>query len=163
LLFRLDVVPIELPPLYTRKNDIPLLAKAFLEDAKSRIPTSPVKTMHREVLTRFANYRWPGNVRELKHVVERLVLLGTSAEVTENDLPPSMLEAESATPSFAGNVMPIRRMQALYAQWALEQYGGLKKKTAEALGVDIKTLSKYLTNADVDAKDAKDDDDAKDE
>jgi two-component system response regulator HydG len=148
LLFRLDVVAVEIPPLYTRKNDIAALAQHFLKDAKARTPASPVTKFAPSVLQRFHAYRWPGNVRELKHVVERLVLLGHESVVIDADLPPTMLTAESAAPTFDGPVMPIRRMQRLYAQWALEQHSGMRGKTAEALGVDIKTLAKWLSTAD---------------
>jgi two-component system response regulator HydG len=70
LLFRLDVVPVEIPPLATRRDDVLALADLFLKDALARTPASPVRAFHPTVLKRFTTYRWPGNVRELKHLSE---------------------------------------------------------------------------------------------
>jgi two-component system response regulator HydG len=148
LLFRLDVVAVHLPPLYTRKDDVGRLAELFLKDAKARTPTSVATGFHPNVLQRFHNYRWPGNVREMKHVIERLVLLAHEPIITERDLPSALFDVEKTIPAFTGMVMPIRKMQRLYAQWALEQHGGLRGKTAEALEVDIKTLAKWLSASD---------------
>lgn len=144
LLFRLDVVPIEIPPLYTRREDLLALADVFLEDAKARNPSSVVMKFSAPVLSRFCSYRWPGNVRELKHLVERLVLLGQHEVIGESDLPAALLSTDGSTPVFTGPVMPVRKLQRLYAQWALGQHGGLRGRTAEALGVDAKTLAKWL-------------------
>jgi two-component system, NtrC family, response regulator HydG len=150
LLFRLDVVPVEIPPLATRRDDILALAEIFLKDAIARTPSSPVRSFHPAVLKRFSTYRWPGNVRELKHLVERLVLLGQHEVVGEHDLPPTLLASDGASPVFTGEILPIRKLQRLYARWALEQLGGLKGKTAEKLGVDAKTLAKWLSTSDDD-------------
>lgn len=75
------------------------------------------------------------------------MVLGQHAVITESDLPPMVLAMEGAAPIFTGEVLPIRRMQRLYAQWALAQSGGLRGKTAEKLGVDAKTLAKWLSAA----------------
>jgi two-component system response regulator HydG len=144
LLFRLDVVPVEIPPLYTRRDDIVTLAELFLKDAKGRHPTSVVTALSPGVLQRFCTYRWPGNVRELKHLVERVVVLGQQAVVEERDLPATLLSSDAASPTFTGQVIPVRKLQRIYAQWALEQLGGLRGRTAEQLGVDAKTLAKWL-------------------
>ncbi len=145
LLFRLDVVTVELPPLRTRKDDVPALLEQALQETLVRHPTSPVRHFSPAALRRMTSWRWPGNVRELKHVVERLVLLGREAEVQESQLPTAMLvEATQDTQLFTGEVMPIRKLQRLYAQWALEQVGGHRGKAAEQLEVDSKTLAKWL-------------------
>jgi two-component system response regulator HydG len=144
LLFRLDVVPLELPPLYARREDVAPLAAQFLREARERHPSSPVVALSPAVLRRFASYRWPGNVREMKHLVERLVLLGRGAEVEESELPVAMLDQAQQAPAFSGEVLPIRRLQRLYAQWALQQSDGMRGRTAEKLGVDAKTLAKWL-------------------
>jgi two-component system response regulator HydG len=91
---------------------------------------------------------WPGNVRELSHVIERLVLLGRRAEVSAEELPATALARTKDSPlSFGNEVMPVRELQRRYALWALERCGGHKGRTAEVLGIDAKTLAKWLSEA----------------
>jgi two-component system response regulator HydG len=144
LLYRLDVVTIEIPALRHRREDIPLLVDRFLAEAKARHPRSPVERFSPEAMTRLLEYGWPGNVRELAHAIERVVLLGKGAEVPAGDLPTSTGRAPGMPASFDEGVLPIREVQRRYAAWALEKLGGHKTRTAEALGVDAKTLAKWL-------------------
>jgi two-component system response regulator HydG len=148
LLYRLEVVTIEIPPLRHRRDDIPQLVAHFLADSLGREPRSPVRCVGPEAMRRFLEHTWPGNVRELKHVVERLVLLGRSPEVAIADLPPS-LTAKRETPSaYGGEIVPLREMQRRYVTWVFEQLGGRKVHAAEKLGVDIKTLGRWLRDDD---------------
>jgi two-component system, NtrC family, response regulator HydG len=145
LLYRLDVVPVHLPALRKRREDVALLAQHFLERAKERYPASPVQRLSREAMARLYDYRWPGNVRELAHALERLVLLGRSAEIGFDELPQSIREAEAPKGmSFGQGVLPMRELQRRYCAWALQQSGGHRGRTAEVLGIDPKTLAKYL-------------------
>jgi two-component system response regulator HydG len=147
LLYRLDVVTVEVPALRHRRDDIPLLAERFLAEAKTRHPRSPVEGFSSEALTRMLEYPWPGNVRELAHAIERAVLLGKDAEVGPGDLPSSTAAAipKGMPVSLDESILPIREMQRRYAAWAMEKLGGHKRRTAEALGVDAKTLLKWLS------------------
>ncbi|MDP2340423.1 MAG: sigma-54 dependent transcriptional regulator [Deltaproteobacteria bacterium] len=145
LLFRLDVVDVELPPLRTRREDLLPLLQQCLAETSARHPTSPVRSFSPAAFARLLAWRWPGNVRELKHLVERLVLLGRQPEIQEHELPPALLtDGERVGPTFAGEVLPIRQVQRLYASWALEQVGGHRGRAAEKLEVDAKTLAKWL-------------------
>jgi two-component system, NtrC family, response regulator HydG len=154
LLFRLEVVRLDLPPLRDRLEDLPILVEHFLKAAKVRHPKSPVERFSLEAYARLAQHTWPGNVRELEHVVERAVLLGRAQEVQ-----PSELQLEAGRGSgegrlaFSGPVLPLRELQRRYAAWALQQQGGRRLATAESLGVDRKTLAKLLDAADADAED----------
>ncbi len=146
LLYRLDVVGIELPPLRARPEDIPELVAHFFADAKARYPQSRVSRLSSDALARLLDHRWPGNVRELSHVIERLVLLGHDEEVRAEELPGALrTEAAASTTQFSGDVIPMREMQRRYAAWALEASGGIRNRAAEKLDVDIKTLAKLLT------------------
>ncbi|MEO7034108.1 MAG: sigma-54 dependent transcriptional regulator [Polyangiaceae bacterium] len=144
LLYRLDVVSIEIPPLRHRPADIPTLLEHFLSRARLRHPDSPVLGFSRAALTRLLDHRWPGNVRELEHVVERLVLLGRSSAVEIDDLPKTITQRGVPPSSFQGDVMPLREMQRRYAAWAFETLEGRRMLTADRLGVDIKTLARLL-------------------
>jgi two-component system response regulator HydG len=90
------------------------------------------------------DYPWPGNVRELAHLIQRLVVLGRSAVVDLEDLPPGLLHDPQQTPNGFGELIPARDLQHRYAAWALEHCGGHKSRTAERLGIDIKTLNRWL-------------------
>ncbi len=146
LLYRLDVVTIQIPPLRHRREDVPLLAARMLADAKSKHPRSVVEFIGPEAMQKLMDHGWPGNVRELAHAIERVVLLGRDAMAGAADLPPSITSGPPADmPAvLEGGVLPIREVQRRYASWALERLGGRKARAAEALGVDVKTLSKWL-------------------
>jgi len=154
LLYRLDVVTIEIPALRHRREDIPPLIERLLAESRGRHAQSPVERFAPDALAKILEYAWPGNVRELAHAVERVVLLGRSAEVHAADLPPSITSAPApGLPAAVGagtGVLPIREVQRRYAAWALERLGGHKTRTAEALDVDAKTLTKWLASQDDD-------------
>ncbi|HEY3593339.1 MAG TPA: sigma-54 dependent transcriptional regulator, partial [Polyangiaceae bacterium] len=99
LLYRLEVVTVEMPPLRHRPDDIPPLIEHFLESAKRQHRSSPVERISEEAMGKLMTYEWRGNVRELSHMVERFVLLGRDAEVGVRDLPPTVT-GQSAEPAF---------------------------------------------------------------
>jgi two-component system, NtrC family, response regulator HydG len=144
LLYRLDLITIELPALRQRRDDIPRLVAHFIERAKQKHAGSAVEGIAPEALQRLLEHRWPGNVRELEHVIERAVLLGRGPLITLLDLPPTVDPATPAGISFVGEVVPFRELQRRYAAWAYERLEGRKVLTAEKLGVDFKTLSRWL-------------------
>ena len=145
LLYRLDVVTIEIPPLRHRKDDIPGLFAHFFEQSKARHPHSPATRLSPDALSRLVHHAWPGNVRELEHVVERLVLLGRAEEIAAADLPSMIgVGAPEASTLWSGRILPMREMQRRYAAWAFAELGARKMLTAEKLGVDIKTLGRWL-------------------
>ena len=146
LLYRLDVVAIEIPPLRQRREDLPTLIAHFIAQAKSRHPRSLVERLAPDVLARLDNHPWPGNVRELEHLIERLVVLGRAPEIVLSDLPQTIGSMVTETPEF-GTVVPLRVMVRRYTAWALEQLGGQKLLTAEKLEIDIKTLRRWLQDS----------------
>jgi len=149
LLYRLDVVTIEIPALKQRKEDILPLVDHFLGVFRERFGHSPVAGFTPAVLARFLDYPWPGNVRELSHVVQRMVVLGRRAQADLEELPQA-IRYESGNPmDVFSKVLPARELQHRYALWALERCSGLKNRTAEALGIDIKTLNRWLQEGPV--------------
>ena len=144
LAYRLDVVTIELPPLRHRKDDIPELVAHFLASARERHPTSKVERISRAAMDKLTAHDFPGNVRELEHLVERVVLLGRTEEAGPDEIPLRVDGQRAGGPSFEGPVLPIREVQRRYAAWALERLGGRKLLTAETLGIDDKTLARWL-------------------
>ncbi|MBN2298466.1 MAG: sigma-54-dependent Fis family transcriptional regulator [Deltaproteobacteria bacterium] len=98
LYYRLNVIPITLPPLRERKEDIPLLIKHFLGKYGSDKPTS-VKAFSKKAMSVLMQYRWPGNVRELENIVERMVVLCDGNEVELSDLPDKVLSGAATVDS----------------------------------------------------------------
>lgn len=154
LLYRLEGIAIEIPALRHRRDDIPILVEQFIAAARANNPKAAVERLSREAMERALAYAWPGNIRELEHAVARAVLLGRSAEATISDLPSAVAQKAATTIAsmdFGEQVVPVREVQRRYAAWALETLGGRKMLACEKLGIDAKTLNKWLA-----ADDAKD-------
>jgi two-component system response regulator HydG len=146
LLYRLDVISIEVPPLREHIEDLPRLIAHFLALTRARNPKSELVRIAPAALDVLTAYSWPGNVRELEHLLERLAVLCRAETATLEDLPAHVV-ARAAAPStldFGDTVLPIRELTRRYASWALQRMGGAKMATCEALGIDSKTLSKWL-------------------
>jgi two-component system response regulator HydG len=148
LLYRLEVITIEIPPLRHRRDDIPDLLDRFLARSRERHPASEVVGFAPDALDALMTYAWPGNVRELEHLVERVVILGRAPEVSAGDLPARIRETPSPEISFTTPVVPMREIQRRYAAWAYAELGGRKLVAAEKLGIDHKTLTRWLAADD---------------
>jgi two-component system response regulator HydG len=144
LLYRLNVLPIEVPPLRDRRDDIAPLVDHFLADALARHPEARARRFAPTAMRRLLDHMWPGNVRELAHVVERGVLLATSEEIAPDDL--GLDTAVASTMQFTGDVVAMSELQRGYARWALDRFGGHKTRTAERLDIDAKTLNRWLAD-----------------
>ena len=147
LLYRLNLVVLELPPLRERTSDIPEFIDHFLAVARARYDASPVRSLSPPALERLLAHSWPGNVRELAHTIERLVLLGHGPVVDVTDLPRAFQTASGAPPPFDA-IVPMREMQRRYAAWVLEQVDGIRAHAARRLGIDVKTLGRLLAPVD---------------
>ena len=148
LLYRLDVVSIEIPPLREHLEDMPRLIEHFLTLTRARNPRSALVRIAPAAMDALGSYHWPGNVRELEHLLERLAVLARSETATLEDLPAHIVARATAPAAldFGDTVLPIRELQRRYASWALQRFGGAKMATCEALGIDSKTLSKWLSH-----------------
>jgi two-component system response regulator HydG len=153
LLYRLEGIAIEIPPLRHRREDIPRLVDTFIANARQKTPKSAVERLSREAMECVLAYPWPGNVRELEHAIARAVLLGRSAEATAADLPPIVTQKRPSRSGidFGDDLVPVRDVQRRYAAWVLERVGGRKMLACEKLGIDAKTLNKWLASDDGDA------------
>jgi DNA-binding NtrC family response regulator len=149
LYYRINVVPIEVPPLRERKSDLPLLVTHFLR-TYCRENGKPLKQVESEVLAVLEDYDWPGNVRELENVIQRLVLMNDKPVISVKDLPQQLLVASSA--SQEAILIPeegvdfdleMERIELAYLQAALKRTGGKKSAAACLLGIDIQRM-KYL-------------------
>jgi len=135
LYHRLNVVPITLPPLRERREDIPALAQSFLERF-SRETKKAFTEIAPEAMEKLVAYGWPGNVRELGNVIERAVVLGRAPRVLPVDLPPRVAAAEAtghADSASYHDALNAHRRQLLVA--ALDRTGGNRAAAAAALGL----------------------------
>jgi two-component system, NtrC family, nitrogen regulation response regulator NtrX len=145
LFFRLAVVPIAVPPLRERKQDVGLLARHFLRQASLRFGRKP-KTISGAALEALEGYRWPGNVRELKNLVERLVILCPREEIRKEDLPAEIGNGGAAEPVPADAPLKNARedFERRYILAALRRHRGNISRTAEALQVERSNLYRKL-------------------
>jgi two-component system response regulator AtoC len=139
LYHRLGVVPLVLPPLRERREDILPLAEAFLLRERDRRATTAT-SFEADTAQALLGYRWPGNVRELRAAVERAALYAGDATVPVSALPPHVLE-EPAT-FWSGRPRPpsLREVEQAYIRHVLQQAGGSQTKAAAALGISRKAL-----------------------
>ena len=151
LLYRLEVVVVEIPALRHRREDLPLLIGRFLASSLARHPSSPLKRFSRAALDRLMAHDWPGNVRELENVIERVVLLAREEEADASELPASVGATPHAATAFAGPIITMREMQKRYAAYVFDKLGATKAQTAETLDIDVKTLSKLLSTDEKDS------------
>jgi len=156
LYYRLEVVPIEVPPLRLRRSDVPDLAEHFRREINAREGRS-VPGFASDVMEKLTAHHWPGNVRELENLVERLVIVAGNRPVTLRDLPAFMrldtfdLEGGHMDLPLAG--VDLRTLLAqledrLIGQ-ALARTGGNKNRAAELLGMNRTTLVEKLRRRNV--------------
>ncbi|MEK6776269.1 MAG: sigma-54 dependent transcriptional regulator [bacterium] len=144
LYYRLNVININIPPLKDRAEDIPLLARHFL-DLYAKENNRSGMTISREVLEAFMNYPWTGNVRELENTIERAVILCNGNEITLQDLPPLFLkESKEGLERQDIARLSLEEVEKEHIKHVLESVGGHKMKAAEILKVDRRTLYRKL-------------------
>jgi two-component system response regulator HydG len=141
LYFRLNVLPVVVPPLRDRREDIPALAAHFLAEARRRTPHSPVRSIGPDVLMTLSGALWPGNVRELASAIERAVVFGHDELMDAPDFSSVPGDAsEAPRPSPGEPPWTLRRLNQTYIQWVLSHTGGDKRRAAAILGIDLSTL-----------------------
>ncbi len=142
LFFRLSVVPIELPSLNKRTEDIPVLADFFLRRYAKK-NKKDIKGFHPQALMLLARYPWPGNIRELENTVERAVILCLGEQITPKELPPQMLPKDfqlAGGPVPASGGLTLKDMEREAIRATLEQTKGNKSQAAKLLGIARQTL-----------------------
>ena len=157
LFYRLQVVPIIIPPLRERRSDIPLLVEYFLARMRERFPGREW-TVTSEAMVHLWSYDWPGNVRELENMVERLVILSEDSIIDAPLLPPNLVTgtrmAEARIPTTLGengvnlNAL-VRELEGRMINEALKQTNGNKQAAARLLGLKRTTFSAKLRRCGV--------------
>lgn len=155
LYFRLNVVPMVMPPLRDREIDVPMLAQHFVDRYTQRGGMKP-KTIALEALACLRNYDWPGNVRELENAMERAVVMGSSDVILPEDLPESLLERAPAaeTADDARYHKGVRDLKRKLVSDALEEANGNVVEAAKKLGMHANNLHRLIRNLGLRNKDS---------
>jgi two-component system response regulator AtoC len=148
LLFRLDVLTLQLPPLRARAGDVARLAAHFLAGARARLgPAVTARSLGRDALAALEAYPWPGNVRELENTVERAAVLCEGVEIDVASLPDRLAAGRASTPApivVHGEDLSIkraaRRTEEALIRRALERTGGNRTRAAELLEISQRAL-----------------------
>ncbi len=136
LFYRLNVIPIHLPPLKDRGNDLLLLARHFLK-RYSNLQNKTIIDFSTEVMRRLMDYSWPGNVRELENTIEHAVVLAKDQQIQISDLPSAFLKTETTVSEKAVSIEETEKQLLIEV---LDKCKWNKKKAAEMLGIGRSTL-----------------------
>ncbi len=155
LYHRLNVVPISVPSLEARRDDIPKLADYFLGEA-NRLQGLPLRTLTQEAAALLQTMSWPGNIRQLRNMMERILILGSdSGEITVEDLPSAAGEGGAGDGTFSAQfaAMPLREARELfereYLMAQINRFGGNISKTANFVGMERSALHRKLKTLNV--------------
>ena len=152
LYYRLNVFPIEIPPLREREEDISQLAKGFLK-RMNRINTKTVNGIHPKVLNALINYSWPGNIRELENLIERAYILEPSSELSPESFPIELMEIDSGSSGTPHDrhlsLAQVRKkgiedIERTYLKELLANNNGRIRTTAEMAGITTRQLHKLM-------------------
>jgi two-component system NtrC family response regulator len=152
LYYRLMVVPIELPPLRERAEDIPQLVEHFLIKFKSKHAREGL-TLPAAILRRLCGYKWPGNVRQLENTIERIVLLAKGSEIASDDLP-EFLQDPQGPSDVVPNVLPdagldLDAIEKELILRTLRKFGGNQSRAASFLRLSRRTLAYRIEKHDI--------------
>jgi DNA-binding NtrC family response regulator len=143
LYYRLNVIPIRLPSLRQRRDDIPLLVDHFL---RRQAKGAALKTVSKDGMDLLMKYDWPGNVRELENVIERALILDEGGLIGPEDLPDKIRFGESHRGSLVieSPTVTLEQLEKEYILKVLNHTGWQKKRTSEILGINASTLYRKL-------------------
>ncbi len=150
LFYRINVIPIHLPPLRERGEDIPLLADYFVAKYRDQMGKA-IHALAQESMSLLAAYEWPGNIRELENVIERAVALEKSQAILPESLPEHIVKRVPKGPAAAG-LLPesgfnleehVEGLEKEYITQALQRAGGVQVKAAELLGIPYRSFRYY--------------------
>ncbi|HEY0364932.1 MAG TPA: sigma-54 dependent transcriptional regulator [Pyrinomonadaceae bacterium] len=152
LYYRLRVLPLHVPELCTRGEDVRLLVDHFLR-IKSARNGQTLREFTAEAMTALCDYPWPGNVRELENTIEYALAIGLDDELGTNDLPPEILTAQpqpsaddfrQVLQAYMNDTVPLAEIEKRYILSVLQQFGGNQVRAAAALGIDRSKLYRRL-------------------
>lgn len=150
LFFRLHVVPLTMPPLRTRKVDIPLLVDSFLRETAAE-NGKPFRELAPEAMTAILDYDWPGNVRELRTAIEHGVVMSSSRQITLRDLPSVLRDPRptASAPVAGSGGLNLHDSETALILRALDDCRGNRTDAARMLGISRRTLQRRLKELNI--------------
>ncbi len=154
LFYRINVIPLRLPPLRERPDDIPLLAEHFVTRLAEQM-RKPIAAISKAAMSRLRQYSWPGNIRELENAIERAVALERTPTILPESLPEQIRDQPAEAPSGAAAAADgfpdagfdlerhVQHIEREYIAEALRRAGGVKVKAAELLGMSFRSFRYY--------------------
>ncbi len=149
LYYRLSVIPIHLPSLRERKDDIPLLLHYFIQKNNLRRHRKPIQSIDNNALAALLHYDWPGNIRELQNIVERIAIIEDSSTISLASLPPA-LQINAVVPNDTAPTLSIAQIEKQHIANTLRTTGHNISQTARLLGIDRKTLYDKIRRYELD-------------
>lgn len=151
LFYRLNVIPLHIPPLRNRAGDIPALCAHFVNEFSKSYGKQPI-TFTKEAMAGLCQYGWPGNIRELRNIIERLLIMSRKQELDLADLP-QQIRGETSTDLFMGNFDSLRQarehFEKCYIEHQLKLNNGNITKTAESLKLERSNLHKKIKQYEI--------------
>ncbi|MFO7890111.1 MAG: sigma-54 dependent transcriptional regulator [bacterium] len=153
LFYRINVIPIHMPPLRERKDDVPLLVNHFLEKFKKKT-NKKMDGVSSDAMKLLTGHNWPGNVRELENVIERAVILSTHNVITPEDLPDSLYNKKDTLKSSSSfdEECTLEELNKKYILKILDNYSWNQKKASTILGISTTTLWRKLKSYGIEPK-----------
>jgi len=148
LFYRLNVIPLLLPPLRDRREDVPILVYHFLRKSRPEVK-DPSQSITKEAMQILVEYDWPGNVRELENIIERTVILQSGAVLDASDLPEILTRRQTAAAAGkklfeGGPKVTLEELEKEYLVTVLNETGWQKKKASSILGINASTLYRKI-------------------
>lgn len=151
LFYRLSVIPIHLPPLRKRPEDIPLLVEHFIEKY-NRKGNRHFEGISKRALDMLTAYQWPGNIRELEHAIERILILEDGSVIQPEHLPAFITQRQGEFRVFSEDVYTLDELEKRYIQFVLRRTKGKRQEAAHILGINRKTLTQKIHKYDLKSK-----------
>jgi two-component system nitrogen regulation response regulator NtrX len=164
LYYRLNVIPLDVPPLRERADDIPRLVRYFLQEFSREYGQKP-KTVDDDALALFVRHPWPGNVRELRNIIERLIIMSPGPTISVSDVPPPLNRAPASRKAAEGKdtteaylALPTLKearanFEREYLVRKLKENDGNVSKTADAIGAERSNLHRKIKALDIELED----------
>ena len=161
LYFRLNVIPLHIPPLRERVEDIPLLVNFLIEKFSNEYVDAEPKQVTSRAISALCRYNWPGNVRQLENYLHRIYVLSENASIDLDQLPPEILDTSLPTTDFEIDIpeggVSLEEIIKEYVSAALTKTSGTQTKAAELLGISRRQLQHRMQSYGLQSQDFRDD------
>ena len=159
LYFRLNVIPLHLPPLRERVEDIPILVNYLIQKFSDEYVDAEPKQVSQRAMSALCRYDWPGNVRQLENYLHRIYVLSENASIDLDQLPPEIIDTSLPTTDFEIDIpesgVSLEEIIKEYVSAALTKTNGTQTKAAELLGISRRQLQHRMQSYGLQSQDFK--------